>query len=482
MVRDPAAAVSRWIRPVVSRSYLAVAGVAGPGAKRLSYVADMVRVLRAGRLAAMRRHIRQHWPAARPAGRRSWLAWPLLGLLLLMPGLALPWLAVPLRAGRSAWSLPVILAGMPALSWVTYGTVTATCLGLALLAMMHSQGRPSPATAAVGAALLAVSLTFLMTTATADWPLLQQLMNQTAQQTAIFSQFGYAVPGQAPSVMLLIPVTGTWALVGGALRLGWFCIATGGLVLFWSGAASLVRWLRETRWPGRLLPALAVLLLLGVLGRGVAATRLAARGIAASRAGDYQAARTSLAVARQLNPLLISSRSYELALGQVQLAAGGRQPLALLAAAAARGAGGNTWGEVADLRRAAAGDPANPVLVQQLDQASQMLALHDQNPGSLRAVSDPTAADMYTEGRIFYSLADYPAALVCFRRVLSMTGDANVDSSAFTYIGLSQLKLGHADLARQELLRAVRVDAGYNNTLARSLVAGLYISTKSGDA
>jgi tetratricopeptide (TPR) repeat protein len=403
--------------------------------------------------------------------------------LLLILGLALPWFAFPLQAGRSAWSLPVVLAGTPATSWVSYGAVLAACLGLGLVAITRSQGRPSVATAAVGAGVLVVSLTFVVATVTADWPLLQRLQDQTAQQAAIFGQFGYAVPGQQPSLMLLVPVTGTWALVGGALRLGLFSASAGGLVLFASGASSLAGWVRRARRRWMLLPALALLLVAAVLGRGAVAGYLAGQGAAASQAGNYQAASTSLAVARQLNPLLTSSTAYDRTLGQVLLATGGRgRPLALLAEADAHGAGGDTRARVIELRQAVARDPANPVLVQQLDQASQVLGLTGQDPSSLQALSDPTVADRYTEGRVLYALAEYPAALACFRRVLAMTGDANVTSSAFTYIALSELKLGQADQARRDLLRAVSMDAGYNNTLARSLIVGLYVSTKSGDA
>jgi tetratricopeptide (TPR) repeat protein len=91
-------------------------------------------------------------------------------------------------------------------------------------------------------------------------------------------------------------------------------------------------------------------------------------------------------------------------------------------------------------------------------------------------------ADLYTQGRVRYAQADYSAALPCFQQVLRITGDGNVISSAYTYIALSELKLGRAGQARLDLLRAVRADTSYNNTLARSLLVGLYISTKSGDA
>jgi hypothetical protein len=413
----------------------------------------------------------------------SWLRWPPLGLLLLILGLALPWFAIPLQAGRSAWSLPVALAGIPAVSWVSYGAALTACLGLGLLATMRSRGRPSAATAAVGAGVLVVSFAFLVASGTADWPLLQRLEDQAAEQSVIFGQFDYAVPGQAPSLMLVVPVTGNWALVGGALRLGWFCTVAGGLALLGSGASSLAGRVRQTRWRVMLLPALALLLVVEVLLRGAIADYVAGQGNSAVRAGDYQAASASLADARQLNPLLTSSTAYELALGQVLSATvGAGQPLAMLADADARAAAGNIRGQVAGLRQAVALDPANPVLLEQLDHASQVLGLTEQNPGPLRALSDPTVADVYTEGRVRYARLDYPAALACFRQVLTMTGDANVVSSAYTYIALSELKLGQAGQARLDLLRAVSADTSYNNTLARSLLAGLYISTKPGDA
>jgi len=337
MFRDRVPLVGRWkISSVASWNAPAVARVQVVAPPQAPAAAAVGRPLGL-RLATMRGYTREIWPAGRRAGLRSWLGWALLGLLLLILGLALPWFAIPLQASRSAWSLPVALAGTPGISWVSYGAVLAACLGLGLVAIVRSRGRPSAATAAVGAGVLVVSFAFVVSTMTTDWPLLQQLQDQTAQQAAIFGQLGYAVPGQQPSLMLLVPVTGIWALVGGALRLGWFSACAGGLMLFASGASSLADWVRmpRLRWS---LPALALLLIALVLGPGAIAGYLAGQGAAASQVGDYQAASTSLTVARQLNPLLTSSTAYDLALGRVLLATGGRsQPLALLAEADARG-------------------------------------------------------------------------------------------------------------------------------------------------
>jgi len=426
---------------------------------------------------------RQAWSAGRRAAYRSWLRWPLLGLLLLILGLALPWFAIPLQPGVSSWSLPVVLAGIPAVSWISYGAVLTACLVSGLLIEVRSRGRAGAATAAVGAAVLVVSLAFVVASITADWPLLQRLEDQATEQSAIFGQFGYGVPGQAPSLMLVTPVNGSWALLGGALRLGWFCTAAGGLVLLASGASSLAGRVRRIRRRGIALSALAVLIVAGVLVRGVIADYLAGQGAAAVRAGDYQAATASLADANHLDPLLTSSTAYELTLGQALLGTGGDgQPLAMFADADASGAVGDIRGQVTELRKAVALDPANSVLLQQLDRASQVLAVTAKDPGPLQALSHPTVADVYTQGRVRYAQADYSAALPCFQQVLRMTGDGNVISSAYTYIALSELKLGRAGQARLDLLRAVRADTSYNNTLARSLLVGLYVSTKSGDA
>jgi hypothetical protein len=409
------------------------------------------------------------------------LGWSLAGLLMMILGAALPWFAIPLQGERTAWSLPVVLAGIPSASWFSYGAVlTVLCL-LGLLAAARSRGRPGAETAAIGAATLVAAVTFLVVTGTANWPLFQQLQDQTAQQSTIFAQFGYRVPAQVPSLMLLIPVTGTWSLLAGALRLGWLCSAAGGFVLLASGASGFASWVLVSRRRWALL-ALG-LLIAGCVGRGAIAEYLAGQGTADAHAGDYQAASSDLAIASRLNPLLSGSLDYDLTLGQTLLANGRTsQPLALLADASARGAAGDLRGQVADLRQALALDPASPVLAQQLDLASQLLALTDLDPGPLQALSDPTPADEYTQGRIRYAAADYAEALTCFRQVLGMTGDANVTSSALTYIALSELKLGQTVQARRDLLRAVSVDTSYNNNLARSLVTGLYISTKTGAA
>jgi tetratricopeptide (TPR) repeat protein len=412
----------------------------------------------------------------------GWLHWPLLGWLLTALALVQPWLAIPLEADRSAVSLPLVLAGVPSDPRLSYGTAVAACLGLGLMATVSSRGRPSPGTAGLGLAVLVVCLTFVVATATGDWALQQHLRDQAADQTTIFQQLGYAVPTQEPSLMLGAPVAGDWSRLGGGLQLGWFCAAASGLTLLLSGASSLARWARRAGWQEALPVLVSLLVVVGLIGRGLAAGYMAERGGEAARAGDPQAARSSLAMARALDPSLAGSAQYELALGQVLLASGQRRhPLALLADAQSQGNGGNAGQQVAELKEAVSRDPKDRVLVQQLRQASRQLALADDDARPIRAFSRLTVADEYTEGRVLYDKAEYGSALVCFRRVLTLTREANVVSSAYTYISLSEMKLGQSGQARHDLLKAIDADTGYNNSLARSLAAGLYVANKTGD-
>jgi hypothetical protein len=51
-----------------------------------------------------------------------------------------------------------------------------------------------------------------------------------------------------------------------------------------------------------------------------------------------------------------------------------------------------------------------------------------------------------------------------------------VRSSAYTYISLSESSMGRLGDARTHLLTAITLDTEFNNSLARSLAAGLYVS------
>jgi hypothetical protein len=326
-----------------------------------------------------------------------------------------------------------------------------------------------------------VSLTVVVAAGTPDRAPPQHLRDQAAEESSIFRQLGFGVQTQEPRLMLGAPVTGDWSRLGGWLRPGWFCGIAGGLTLLLSGGSGLASWAGRAPWR-RMLPAsVARLAVAGLVGRGVAAGCLAERGGQAAHAGDPRAARWSLALARTLNPSLADSAQYELALGQALLASGQhRHPLALLADAESQGAGGNVARQVAELKEAVTRDPGDPVLVQQLRQASRELALADRDAGPLRTLGRLTAADEYTEGRVLYDRADYAAALPCFRRVPTLTREADVVSAAYTYVSLSETKLGQSSQARHDLIRAVAADSGYNNALARSLAAGMYVADSTG--
>jgi tetratricopeptide (TPR) repeat protein len=277
--------------------------------------------------------------------------------------------------------------------------------------------------------------------------------------------------------MLGVAVDGEWAALLGALRAGWFAAAAGGLALLLGGAPELAGRGRAG-WRHR-LPLVAALLVvagLGALvGRGVAAVTLSERGAGLARAGDYRVASSLLTTAGRLDPSLARDEAYELAVGQALLASGRHgDALALLADAELRGETGDAPGQVAELTDAVRRAPGDPVLVEQLRQATWRLALVGDDPRPIRTLGPRTTADEYTEGRVLYDRSAYADALTCFQRVLTLTGQPDVRSSAYTYIALSEAKLGRAGPARRDMVAAVLADTGTNNVQARSLALGLY--------
>jgi hypothetical protein len=63
-----------------------------------------------------------------------------------------------------------------------------------------------------------------------------------------------------------------------------------------------------------------------------------------------------------------------------------------------------------------------------------------------------------------------------FNQVLNLARDANVRSSAYTYIALCEIRLANPAAGRRYLVMALSTDREYNNTLARTLAAGLYVA------
>ena len=415
----------------------------------------------------------------RSAGRHLM---PIAGLLLMAGGLVGPWLRVPLEHTRSAWSLPIVSTSLPTKGSASYGAAVAICLvgGGAALAWRRGHSLAPVAIAGLGAALLA--LFFVVQTVISDHQLVGHMTDQQAEYTAIVNQFGYPAPRNQLTSLLVVPLSGPWQVVLSSLRPGWYLALAGGLVLFVRGFQDLKAWAQSRRWWAAAGLAALVLALLLSVGRGVAANQLIHSADDSLQAGDYNTALSRVNLAEHLNPELSFDSRTALVRGQALVSTGDQtSSLALLYIASLRDSVHDEVGALEALQVAAARDPNNVVIVANLLDEARVLAVERSDPGVLQGIVDKPFGDRlaehYTLGRILYARSDFDRArLQMIHAAEQSAADANVASSAHTYIALSEERIGDIAPARQELLTAVHLDTQYINSLARSLAAGLYIS------
>jgi tetratricopeptide (TPR) repeat protein len=80
----------------------------------------------------------------------------------------------------------------------------------------------------------------------------------------------------------------------------------------------------------------------------------------------------------------------------------------------------------------------------------------------------------YLAGRIYYDLHDFNNSIFQMTKILQMTHNTDLQSSAYTYIALNQLQQGNTASARKLLIKAVELDPDYSNNTAREELSGLH--------
>jgi len=92
----------------------------------------------------------------------------------------------------------------------------------------------------------------------------------------------------------------------------------------------------------------------------------------------------------------------------------------------------------------------------------------------LNEVDGSNVYSHYSTGRINYELQDYKGCVVQMEHVLTMSTNLEIQSSVYTYVGLSEEAQGYYALSRDLLLRAVKLDPYYRNNVAREELSGLH--------
>jgi tetratricopeptide (TPR) repeat protein len=91
----------------------------------------------------------------------------------------------------------------------------------------------------------------------------------------------------------------------------------------------------------------------------------------------------------------------------------------------------------------------------------------------LAQVDSSNVYAQYTLGQTFYLQDDLDGCIEYMQNVLYANPNANVLSSADTYMALSIIKQGKVDQGRQLLLQAIKLDPYFNNNTAREELSGL---------
>jgi tetratricopeptide (TPR) repeat protein len=322
---------------------------------------------------------------------------------------------------------------------------------------------------------------FVVNTALTDNTLIQHIQVQNAAYSALISQLGYRIPRGGLATALFLPLGGLWRIVTVTLRVGWYAVFAGGGALLVSGLRPLAAQVQRSWTRSAALLAAAALIAGLSLGRTFVANLEINGGIVASTRGDYAAALDAFDAALRLNPSLKDSARFDQYLGSAQLAVGDNpSPWSKLAQGRLQQRAGQYEAEAEILADALARDPNSIVLRDALIRVDRYLAVTRSELGALsEVVTRPWAdqpANHYLLGRAIFKAGDFSAAKRQFEIVMRETPDTEIQSSALTYIGLCLRGLGDYPGYRSDLLRAIQLDTGYYNQLARSLAFGQYVT------
>ncbi len=441
---------------------------------------------------------------------------------VIMPALAgsilgaaslLPWLKDPLGKQFSAWQLPVDMSWPLRSGMLNYGLLCCCnaifAFWIALqswrswgaeetsIVKLRAQISLSICCTIAGLFCLLLPILFLAQYLYADMGSIAQLTNHEIQAQLIKAKLGYGSTAQILPIEMISfdPITqrGRMALLLDQIGSGSFLPLASALLLLISrqlfplpvlASSTKKRWV--IMWSGGLI--LAVL-----LGRAPAAIVCNYQAQRLLAQGGYAKALKWLDRADKLNPSLDQLPSYHIERGhawyflypeqptadsQVYLAAFYRQQNDFLASyqqllAARQRAPAAQWVldefAVTLARLAEMPHPLNGALRLRVGREEASLNWLYQ----LSQADPRNAYAHYMIGRIEYDLQDYNRCEVQMLAVLNVEQEESVESSAYTYLGLSHIGQGDLVAGRQNLLTAESLDPSYRNNTAREEISGL---------
>lgn len=424
----------------------------------------------------------------------------------------LPWLSDPLGKVYSAWQLPIDIGWQFHIAPFSYGLLCLCCAVYAFL-VAYANWKPFRGVGAqfiapyfvqrhVTAGILCIIpvALFLLQYLCVDMAGAFQLAQHKTQALLIQQHLNYKLPKERISLSpFLIDSSTIWGrlvMLVDQVSIGPLLPCLSGWMLLESrrfspprpGLTTSVRRHKRT-W----LIGVGLLILVVILGRAPAAMACEYQARASLLAGDYRSAVNWLNRAVALNAALDQMSYYHEERGQALyfLHPDQQSDESRVYLASAYRQQGDYLGAYQQLLAVEQSHHAPSWVVDEMSMTLERLAELTQplkGPPTTRPDNDVTAlpwlrlltqADpsnvygQYVLGRIQYDIHDYTACVTQMGTVLELNPNADIQSSAYTYIALSDAGQGDYLDARKLLFKAVELDPNYWNNTARQELSGL---------
>lgn len=423
-------------------------------------------------------------------------------------GSFLPWIVDPLEGSFSAWKLPVDIGWQFRVNVFSYGFLCLCCAALANFTAFINL-KPSrrtryftPGYASLGVLCMVPFFLFALQYLFADVYGVDVLGQHMIQKLLVSNHFGYSI---APQLIPLSPFTLTTATLFGRFQLlvdvvtlGPFTSLASGLILIgfrrFLTAPNLTKVKKRHSLGWYLLMPFACLALLAVPGRAPAATTFNYLAKSSLAAGDATTALKLLDAAHLLNSALDQVPYYHVERGQANytlnpndLSDDSRAYLAFVYHVE-----GDELDADQELFALWHAHPTAAWVVDELSITLETQAEFIQQPNAppivradndiaamtwLQILAQADASNVYAQyliGRLQYYLHSYGTCIGHMAKVIQLSRNADIQSSAYTYMGLSVAEQGDIVGERNFLFEAEKLDPDYNNNTAREELSGLH--------
>jgi hypothetical protein len=404
-----------------------------------------------------------------------------IGFALVGASLALPWIGLVFSTSPSAFTVHLLLAGLPGLGHLSYGLLLVGLWLIGSVAALGNRCLPNTVTRCVGIGVVVLVVVFVVSTRLGDYSQLAALDNDAALGALLHAQTLTANVPRAPSTFFGFQLDGGTTELIDALRLGWYLAFIGGLFLL---GRPRPRSRRGRLALAALGGAVALVVVIGVVVELVA-QRDEQSGVAALAAGAPHTALADLSRALSLNPALGYDEQLDYSYGAADVDLGYPSGLATFARAMGLESIGSAtrttaqltlWFEQA-LRQLRANPPADLIARRQFDDLLIETTLTARQPILIDAAEseDNNPLVAYTLAHYYYETGDGPPTVELMERAYHETTNGELRSLCLTYAALGLEEEGKIAQFRTTIVDAVEEDAQNQNVLAREIASGLFI-------